>query len=70
MYRKHGHHHIEAYSDFSCARNKGDRKSNSDYYSYVRGNLVTWRSKKQHAIFRSSAQAEYTQTACEMIYMA
>ncbi|TYK26200.1 Retrovirus-related Pol polyprotein from transposon TNT 1-94 [Cucumis melo var. makuwa] len=34
-------------------------KSTSDYYTFVWGNLVTWRSKKQGVMARSNAKAKY-----------
>ncbi|RVW57098.1 Retrovirus-related Pol polyprotein from transposon TNT 1-94 [Vitis vinifera] len=36
-----------------------NRRSTSGYCSFVWGNLVTWRSKKQSVVARSSAEAEY-----------
>jgi len=39
---------------------------------FLGGNLVTWRSKKQHIIARSSAEAEYramAQGVCELLWM-
>ena len=36
-----------------------DRRSTSGYFTFVGGNLVTWRSKKQNVVSRSSAEAEY-----------
>ncbi|TYK21505.1 putative mitochondrial protein [Cucumis melo var. makuwa] len=36
-----------------------DRKSTSGYCTFVWGNLVTWRSKKQSVVARSSGEAEY-----------
>ncbi|KAL0370961.1 UNVERIFIED_CONTAM: Retrovirus-related Pol polyprotein from transposon RE2 [Sesamum angustifolium] len=58
LFKQHGHVKIEAYSDADYAGSK-DRKSTSGYCTYVGGNLVTWRSKKQTTVARSSAQAEY-----------
>ena len=69
MYKKNGHLLIETYSDSDYAGDK-DRKSTSGYCTYVGGNLVMWRSKKQNVISRSNAESEYksmTQTACEMM---
>jgi hypothetical protein len=39
---------------------------------FVGGNVVSWRSKKQHVVARSSAEAEYramASAACEMIWL-
>ncbi|KAL4035794.1 hypothetical protein IC575_004501 [Cucumis melo] len=49
-----------------------DRRSTSGYCSFVRGNLVTWRSKKQNVEARSSAEAEFRPLAhgiCESIWI-
>jgi len=46
VYRKHEHVHISRYSDLEYACDRGDRKSTTDYCTFIRGNLVTWRSKK------------------------
>ena len=56
------------HSDY--AEDKQDRQSTSGYCSYVKGNLVTWYSKKQNIVFGSSTESEYrsmTQTACEIM---
>jgi len=53
MYKKHKHVHIFGYSNLSYTSDKGDRKYTTDYCTFVGGNLVTWRSKKQY-IFRYS----------------
>ena len=61
-----------AYSDSRYAGDHGDRKSTSGFCTYVGDNLVTWRSKKQNVVLRSSAEAEYrsiAQTACEMVWI-
>ena len=41
VYKRNGHLHIEAYSDSSYAGDIGDRKSTSEYCTYVEENLVT-----------------------------
>ncbi|RVX10878.1 Retrovirus-related Pol polyprotein from transposon TNT 1-94 [Vitis vinifera] len=49
-----------------------DRRSTSGYCSFVWGNLVTWRSKKQSVVARSSVEAEYralAQGICEGIWI-
>ncbi|RVX21302.1 Copia protein [Vitis vinifera] len=35
------------------------RRSTSGYFTFVCGNLVTWKSKKQNVVARSSAEAEF-----------
>ena len=46
------------------------RKSTSCYCTYVGGNMVTWRNKKQNVISRSNVEAKdksMVQIACEMV---
>jgi hypothetical protein len=50
---------IVGYTDSDFAGSKLERKSTSGYLSFVGGNLVTWRSKKQKVVSLSSAEAEY-----------
>jgi len=72
LYEKYEHVRISGYSDSGYAGDKGDRKSTTEYCTFVGENLVTWRSKKQDVVSRSSAQAEYrvmTHTACEMMWL-
>ncbi|KAL4562118.1 hypothetical protein LXL04_034312 [Taraxacum kok-saghyz] len=49
-----------------------DSRSTSGYCTLVWGNLVTWRSKKQTVVSRSSAEAEYRAIAhgvCELMWI-
>jgi hypothetical protein len=46
------------YSDADWAESF-DRKSTTGFCTFVGGNLVTWKSKKQNVVARSSAEAEY-----------
>ena len=49
-----------------------DRRSTSGYCTFVGGNLVTWRSKKQSVVARSSAEAEFRSVAhgiCEVLWI-
>jgi hypothetical protein len=60
------------FSDADWAGNACDRKSTTGYCTFVGGNLVSWKSKKQNVIARSSAEAEYramASTACELIWL-
>ncbi|GMJ03388.1 hypothetical protein HRI_004008000 [Hibiscus trionum] len=58
-FKKDVNRSIEVYTDADWAGAVNDRRSTSGYCSYVWGNLVTWRSKKQSVVARSSAEAEY-----------
>ncbi|RVW94515.1 Retrovirus-related Pol polyprotein from transposon RE1 [Vitis vinifera] len=53
------HQSIEVYTDADWADAVDDRRSTSGYFTFVGGNLVTWKSKKQNVVARSSAEAEF-----------
>ena len=59
LFSKNAHLDIEGYTDADWARNILDRKSTSGYFTFVGGNLVTWRSKKKKVVALSSAGAEF-----------
>ena len=70
--KNNGHSQLMAYTDADWAGNAIDRKSTTGYCTFVGGNIVTWKSKKQNVIARSSAEAEYramASTACELIWL-
>ena len=49
-----------------------DRKSTSGYFTFIDGNLVTWRSKKQKVVALSSAEAEFrgiSKGVCELLWL-
>jgi hypothetical protein len=54
LFRKNGHFKIECYTDADWAGSTDDRRSTSEYFTFVGGNLVTWRSKKQNVVLRLS----------------
>ena len=72
LMKKHNHFTIEGYTDSDWAGNAIDRKSTTGFCTFVGGNLVTWKSKKQSVVARSSAEAEYramASTACEILWL-
>jgi hypothetical protein len=72
LFRKNGHFKIECYTDADWAGSTDDRCSTSGYFTFVGGNLVTWRSKKQNVVSRSSAEAEFrgmTLGICELLWL-
>ncbi|RVX09224.1 Retrovirus-related Pol polyprotein from transposon RE1 [Vitis vinifera] len=63
---------IEVYTDADWAGAVDDRRSTSGYFTFVGGNLVTWKSKKQNVVARSSAEAEFRGMAlglCEALWL-
>ena len=69
---RHDHHEILGYTDADWAGNALDRKSTTGFCTFVGGNAVTWKSKKQAVMARSSAEAEYramASLACELIWI-
>lgn len=71
-FRKSESREISAYSDADWAGSPVDRRSTSGYCTFVWGNLVTWRSKKQGVVARSTAEAEFramAQGICELLWL-
>ncbi|GKB46560.1 ribonuclease H-like domain-containing protein, partial [Tanacetum coccineum] len=63
---------LYAYLDADWAKCLLTRKSVSGFCVYFCGNLVSWKSKKQAPISRSSAEAEYrclASTTCEVLWI-
>lgn len=54
---------LHAFSDADWAGNKDDYSSTSAYLVYLGSNLISWSSKKQKTIARSSTEAEYRSVA-------
>ncbi|WZZ50369.1 hypothetical protein YC2023_050476 [Brassica napus] len=50
---------VVGYCDANWAGDRVDRRSTTGYCTFIGGNLVTWKSKKQKVISCSSAEAEY-----------
>ena len=59
LVERHGHLQVEVYIDVDWARSITNRRSTSGYCTFVRPNLVTWHSKKQPVVARSSVEVEF-----------
>jgi Reverse transcriptase (RNA-dependent DNA polymerase) len=69
--KKNDSNNVVGFSDADWARSC-DRKSTTRFCTFVGDNLVTWKSKKQNIVARSSAEAEYramTSTTSELIWI-
>jgi hypothetical protein len=50
---------LVAYSDADWVGCPDTRRSTSDYRMFLRDNMISWSSKRQHTVSRSNAEAEY-----------
>ena len=63
---------IEAYTDADHGGDLDNRRSTAGYCTFLGSNLITWRSKKQTVVSRSSAEAEFRAMAlgiCELLWI-
>ena len=71
-FRKNETRSIEGFTDANWTGSIDDRRSTSGYCTFMWGNLVTWRSKKQTMVARSNAEAEFHAIAhgmCELLWL-
>ncbi|GJS25027.1 hypothetical protein Tco_0453659 [Tanacetum coccineum] len=71
LYVNHGNYIAEGFTDADYAGCPNTSRSTTGYYVFVGGNLVSWKSKKQYVVSRSSSKVEYRAMAqTTSIYIA
>ena len=72
LYENRSHTQIVGYNDADWAGSPTDRRSTSGYSLFIRGNLISWKSKKHDVVVIFGVEIEYramTLTTCELIWL-
>lgn len=59
FFKKTNQRDLQIFTDADWGGSRTDGRSTTGYCTFVWGNLVTWRSKKQQVVARSSTEAEF-----------
>ena len=58
-FKRRGTLSLNAYTDSDFAGSLTNRRPTTGYCTFLAGNLITWRSKKQEVFSRSSTEAKF-----------
>ncbi|GJW29084.1 ribonuclease H-like domain-containing protein [Tanacetum coccineum] len=71
-FKENGDNNFRVFVDFDWAKCKITRRSITGYNMFLGNNLVSWKSKKQSVVSRSSTEAEFRamcNVCCEVIWI-
>jgi len=72
LFKKGKNLSMKIFTDANYAGSIVDRRSTTGYCMFLGGNLVTWRTKKQNVVAKSSAETQFrvmAQGVCELLWM-